>query len=468
MIRTLKTSGLLALALLTVCPQAFAQNKPQPYFSPNGGGAEATAALIDATTSTLDVAMYSISPGPSNPIWGALQRAVQRGVKVRLILNEATGANKSKAAALQGIGVHVYGVSKTLHEKFAIFDNRKLVNGSANWSLGAMTKYSENTTVFGAHPRLVYEFQVEFNRLLARARAVSPGAESHMQPIVVTPPSPFASKSVLGFFTSTNTNGTAVVGDKIIEVLRTAQRSVIIDVAHFNSKSIADALIQLHRDRPQVRMEVLLDLGEFGDPKSRCKELERAGIEVRYKTYSLAYLQPRAQLMHHKTMIIDETRVVTGSFNWSDTAENGNYENVLVIEGRYSANRACVGAYLAEHRKLWELNRAIYPRFRDVLLAAPGSPDYRRVFPVHFDTPYHDTIMTLSRAELAPLRARAFADGLLERVGNKTKVRNDATYIDRETRAPLVGPAPTGKFLDGAGTTATTPTPGLSGALPGQ
>ena len=36
-------------------------------------------------------------------------------------------------------------------------------------------------------------------------------------------------------------------------------------------------------------------------------------------------------LMHHKVMIVDGRIVVTGSYNWSWSAENRNDENLIVI-----------------------------------------------------------------------------------------------------------------------------------------
>lgn len=479
----------LPLALLLVASGAArAQSAPPaPYFSPNGGGAEATAALIDATTQTLDIAMYSVSSGPSNPIWGALQRAVQRGVKVRFFLDQAKGANKAKADALVGIGVHVFHVgSTTLHEKFALFDAKlpgaKVVNGSANWSLGAMTKYSENTVVFPRHPHLVKQFADEYDRLLTKGKAYTAGGEQHMQRIAL-PAVANASTSERAFFTTQNAGGTTIVGDKIIEVMRTAQSSVLIDVAHFNSRSICDALIALKQQKPSLKVEVLVDLGEYADGKSRCKDLERAGIPVRYKTYSLVFLHPRSQLMHHKTLIVDERRVVTGSFNWSDTAENGNYENTMVIDGSVTQNRACVAAFVAEHKKLWDLNRAVYPRFKAAMNMKPTAAGYKPIIPIHFDTPYFDQVMTLTRNEIKPIRAKAFEAGIVERLADgSTKYHNDATYMDRLNKRRHTGPAPAGKFLDPVPATPTTnptttgpttgPTNGLTDGLdnttPGQ
>ena len=93
---TLRSLLIGLAALLIGASQADAQYYPRPYFSPNGGGAAATAQLIDRARSTIDVAMYSVST--SGPIWQALQRATARGVTVRVILNKATSSNKHKAA----------------------------------------------------------------------------------------------------------------------------------------------------------------------------------------------------------------------------------------------------------------------------------------------------------------------------------------------------------------------------------
>ena len=53
--------------------------------------------------------------------------------------------------------------------------------------------------------------------------------------------------------------------------------------------------------------------------------------------------------MHHKFAIIDETVVVTGSFNWTSQAVKNNQENILFIE-----NKGLAQQYLDEYNKLWK------------------------------------------------------------------------------------------------------------------
>ena len=53
-------------------------------------------------------------------------------------------------------------------------------------------------------------------------------------------------------------------------------------------------------------------------------------------------------VFHHKVLIIDDTIVVTGSFNFSQSAADDNDENLLIIH-----NPAIASAYLEEFQRRW-------------------------------------------------------------------------------------------------------------------
>jgi phosphatidylserine/phosphatidylglycerophosphate/cardiolipin synthase-like enzyme len=53
--------------------------------------------------------------------------------------------------------------------------------------------------------------------------------------------------------------------------------------------------------------------------------------------------------MHHKFMVVDSTRVLTGSYNWTRTAELQNAENIIVLN-----DISISGKFLVEFEKLWE------------------------------------------------------------------------------------------------------------------
>jgi len=53
--------------------------------------------------------------------------------------------------------------------------------------------------------------------------------------------------------------------------------------------------------------------------------------------------------MHHKVIIIDNRIVITGSYNFSQSAEDYNDENLVIIESEELAQ-----AYLAEYERIWQ------------------------------------------------------------------------------------------------------------------
>jgi len=55
-----------------------------------------------------------------------------------------------------------------------------------------------------------------------------------------------------------------------------------------------------------------------------------------------------ADLMHHKFMVIDGNHVVTGSYNWTYSADNKHDENLQVIH-----SSGVAGLYQEEFQRLW-------------------------------------------------------------------------------------------------------------------
>jgi cardiolipin hydrolase len=53
-------------------------------------------------------------------------------------------------------------------------------------------------------------------------------------------------------------------------------------------------------------------------------KLQGAGIHVE--------VSEQARLLHHKFAVIDGRYVVTGSYNWTESAERRNRENMVILE----------------------------------------------------------------------------------------------------------------------------------------
>jgi phosphatidylserine/phosphatidylglycerophosphate/cardiolipin synthase-like enzyme len=58
--------------------------------------------------------------------------------------------------------------------------------------------------------------------------------------------------------------------------------------------------------------------------------------------------------MNHRFAIFDGKRVVTGSFDWTETSAKWNYENVLNL-----GDSEVVASYQKEFERLWREKRVI-------------------------------------------------------------------------------------------------------------
>jgi phosphatidylserine/phosphatidylglycerophosphate/cardiolipin synthase-like enzyme len=67
--------------------------------------------------------------------------------------------------------------------------------------------------------------------------------------------------------------------------------------------------------------------------------------------------------MHHKTLIIDDSRVATGSYNYSTNAEFDTFENVLFYEDYRYPN--LVQSYVDNFNSIWNTGEGLYETLLD-------------------------------------------------------------------------------------------------------
>ena len=118
-----------------------------------------------------------------------------------------------------------------------------------------------------------------------------------------------------------------------------ANNTIYVMVMCITQDELADALIEAHNRGVDVK--VIIDDDWLYASGSDYETLLTAGIDIRGDN--------REGLMHHKVMIIDGCIVVTGSYNWSWSAENNNDENVLILRSSKIAQE-----YLKEFNRIWE------------------------------------------------------------------------------------------------------------------
>ena len=135
----------------------------EAFFTPGTECEDRIIAELGRAT-TIDIAVYSIT----NPkIANAIIAAHQRGARVRIVTDRTMAGHKSSMIdelAATGIPVRTNRRHKIEHNKFAVFDNRRMVTGSYNWTTAA-TKYNSENCIFLPHPAQEYSkrFEVLWN-----------------------------------------------------------------------------------------------------------------------------------------------------------------------------------------------------------------------------------------------------------------------------------------------------------------
>lgn len=100
-----------------------------------------------------------------------------------------------------------------------------------------------------------------------------------------------------------------------------ANSTIHVMIFSFTLDSVSNALIEAHQRGVEVK--VVFERSQISK-YSEYSTLANAGIQVRNDTNS--------RFMHNKVMIVDGIYVLTGSFNWSASAQESNDENLVVIK----------------------------------------------------------------------------------------------------------------------------------------
>ena len=129
-------------------------------------------------------------------------------------------------------------------------------------------------------------------------------------------------------------------GQRIIDLILEAEKSIDFMFYAFTSDGIADALLYQAAQGLQVRgvVDAYQDRSGIGGEYQRLRD---QGLDI--------YLDGHPEKMHHKVLIIDEMIVVTGSYNLTRSAELKNDENTLVIHDQNIAKK-----YLAEFEWIYQ------------------------------------------------------------------------------------------------------------------
>lgn len=284
-----------------------------------GGLDEPLVKAIDAARLSVHAAIYSLS---LNKVRDALIRAHRRGVEVRVV-TESDNIDSDALQRLKQAGISVLGDRRqgTMHDKFMVIDQTDVWTGSMNFTVSGAYQ-DNNTMIHIVSTDLAANFEAEFAEMFEDDK-FGPDAGR---------PTPNPQVNIQGTLVETYFAPDDRVEDALVNLMNTAQKSILFLAYSFTSNALGDA-VRRAGDAGVVIRGVMEEDQASSNVGSEMTAFRSAGLDVR--------LDGNPGQMHEKVVIIDEEVVFLGSYNFSRNANETNDENVLVLYSHSIAEQYC-------------------------------------------------------------------------------------------------------------------------------
>jgi phosphatidylserine/phosphatidylglycerophosphate/cardiolipin synthase-like enzyme len=115
----------------------------------------------------------------------------------------------------------------------------------------------------------------------------------------------------------------------LIKHIDASKKTIKVMAYGFTATPLSEALVKAHRRG--VKVQLLQDEKSAGNNSDAVNQLIAAGIEVRS--------DGKHAIQHNKVMLLDDDIVITGSYNFTKSAEVRNAENIIILKSAYAAKR---------------------------------------------------------------------------------------------------------------------------------
>ena len=295
---------------------------------------------IGNATSTLDITMYHWE-GDDMSIIDAINTAHDNGVVVRVV-TDIEIENLPLANLNSAIPV-VYGTEAgIMHNKFLIIDeglpNVKVITGSTNWTTGNLG-WDYNNIIEIQDQSIAVAYEMEFNEMFGSDTATPnfDNARFGADKWDNTPHKFLIGEIPVELYFSPSDGATAQIRERILE----AQNRLDFGVMVFTENSLGSAIITA--ENSGIEITGIMDYVEFNG--SEYQPLLDADVNIMDYINEDGSQWPDGPVFHHKYLIVDHDAsdenpiLVTGSHNWSSSAESINDENTLIISDLNLANQ---------------------------------------------------------------------------------------------------------------------------------
>lgn len=284
----------------------------KPSFLSRTNAAKALIKEINSANETIDFALYGIDG--QNEIYNALLNAKNRGVKIRGVIDSKPNGTfvyqDTKKLAESFLAIKD-SRAPFMHNKFFIFDNKKVFTGSMNISTTGSGGYNSNTVllinskdaakVYGEEFNQMFEGKFQYLKEDKSAFGLKMGENAALDII-------FSPKG--GFY------------NKISPLLRGAKKEILVSIFYLTHKGIIEDLI--NAKKRGVDVKIIYDAVGANNMKPKVNYLRNSGVKVKVENWG--------GKNHEKNIVIDSKYFITGSANFSNSANNKNDENILIFK----------------------------------------------------------------------------------------------------------------------------------------
>ena len=308
------------------------QDIDETNYNIEGSIAEALITLIEEAKESIHICSFEMD---LVEVADALIAAKGRGLEVVFITDdehgieadEEDGHNLFSKMEEAGIEIHDDARSGLMHDKIWLFDKAVLWTGSCNITVNGVFRNNNDVVVlYSEDAAAIYE--KEFDEM--RAGEFGTTSTSTVDEQVTD----IAGTEIRVLFGAEDD-----VIDHMSPIVQAAEKSVRFMAYSFTHDTLGDAVI----DRFEQGKDVM-GIFELRGSETEYSELGRMndlGMQVRQDGNSRTF--------HFKNFVLDESIVMTGSFNYSESADESNDENVLIL-----CNENIAQLYLDEFERRWE------------------------------------------------------------------------------------------------------------------
>jgi len=244
---------------------------------------------------------------------------------------ESDNMDGSAPQALLDAGIPILGDRRDglMHDKFMIIDRSEVWLGSMNYTYSGT--YEDNNQLFLIRStKMAEDYTKEFEEMFIDDKF---GED-------VVPQTPYPQFSIDGTDVEVYFSPDDGVAEHIQEILDNAVESIYFMAFSFTTDEFGEAIRRQAKNGLQVagvmeEQQVKSNIGTEYDI------FKQAGLAV--------FVDGNPGQMHHKTMIVDGQIVITGSYNFSRSAEIRNDENVVIFH-----NELIADYYMQEFRRIYD------------------------------------------------------------------------------------------------------------------